>query len=117
MMFRPGGGATVTPAGAQQMMEQPDRILLLDVRTPSEFSGTSGYLEGALLIPVQELEVRVGELEQYRDRTIIAYCRSGNRSGSAAAFLNARGFGALNMTGGIIQWRAEGRPVAHAGKP
>ena len=54
-------------------------VLLLDVRTPSEFA--SGHIENSILIPVQELEQRIAELEPYRGKTIIAYCRSGNRSG------------------------------------
>jgi len=118
MIFRPGSGApAVTPDDAERMMQSRDSVLLLDVRTPSEYSGPSGHLEGALLIPVQELEERMGELEQYRQKTIIAYCRSGNRSGRAANLLNSRGYRALNMTGGIIQWNAEKRPVVQGERP
>jgi len=118
MIFRPGSGApTVTPGDAERMMQSRDSVLLLDVRTPSEYSGPSGHLEGALLIPVQELEERMGELEPYRGKTIIAYCRSGNRSGTAANLLNSRGYRALNMTGGIIQWNAEKRPVVQGERP
>jgi len=118
MLFKPGtGGATVTPAEAQRMMQNRDSVVLLDVRTAAEHSGPSGHLEGSLLIPVQELEERIGELEQYRGKTIIAYCRSGNRSGKAATVLNAHGFRALNMTGGMIQWSAEQRPVVRGETP
>jgi rhodanese-related sulfurtransferase len=84
-------------------------VLLLDVRTPEEF--TSGHIGNSLLIPVQELEKRISELEPYRDRTIIAYCRSGNRSGVAAALLGKHGYKAVNMEGGILQWKKENLPV------
>jgi rhodanese-related sulfurtransferase len=84
-------------------------VVLLDVRTPSEFS--SGHIENALLIPVQELEQRIGELEPYRGKTIIAYCRSGNRSGVAAGILGKHGYTAVNMEGGVLRWKKEGLPL------
>jgi rhodanese-related sulfurtransferase len=112
MIFRPlSGEGRVSPAEAQKMMEERKDVLFLDVRTPAEFSGPSGHLEGALLIPVQDLEDRIGELEQYRGKTIVAYCRTANRSGRAVALLKEHGFHALNMSGGIVQWNSEGRPV------
>jgi rhodanese-related sulfurtransferase len=84
-------------------------VVLLDVRTPREFE--SGHIANALLIPVHELEQRIGELEKYRDKSIIAYCRSGNRSGTAAQVLGKHGFNAFNMEGGIIKWRSEHLPL------
>src|SRR5690606_10226025 len=65
-----------------------DGALLLDVRTPGEFA--DGHVAGALNIPVQELEARVAELDPAR--SVVVYCRSGNRSGTAASMLRARGF-------------------------
>ncbi|MBM2846995.1 MAG: Protein containing rhodanese-like domain, partial [Bacteroidetes bacterium] len=47
----------------------------------------------------------------YKDKTIITYCRTGNRSGKAAALLQAQGFKVFNMSGGIVQWNEEHRPV------
>jgi rhodanese-related sulfurtransferase len=64
-----------------------------------------------LFIPVQELKERVGELERFRDKTVIAYCRSGNRSGVAAEILGKHGYTAVNMEGGILQWKKENLPV------
>lgn len=61
---------------------------LLDVRTEAEFS--RGHPDGALNIPVQDLEARVGELDA--DRPVVVYCASGNRSRRAADLLSARGF-------------------------
>jgi rhodanese-related sulfurtransferase len=87
-------------------------VLLLDVRTPREFE--SGHIEKAILIPVQELEQRIGELDQYRGKTIIAYCRSGNRSGTAAQILGKNGFTAFNMEGGVIKWKSENLPLVES---
>ena len=92
-------------------------IVLLDVRTPDEFRGESGHLEHAILIPLQELERRLDELTAYKRQTIIAYCRSGNRSGTAAAILTKKGFAAMNMEGGMLKWNAEKLPVVHEPNP
>jgi len=94
-------------------VEADSNVILLDVRTPGEFNGESGHLANTLLIPVQELEQRVDELSQYKDKTIIAYCRTGNRSGKAAAILTKKGFKAKNMEGGIVKWNELKLPVVH----
>jgi rhodanese-related sulfurtransferase len=112
MVFMPGTGeAPVSPAEVQHMMQDTAHVILLDVRTVEEFTGPGGHLAGALLIPVQELEARRGELEQLPGKTIVAYCRTGRRSGRAVEMLRRRGFHARNMSGGIVQWSAERRPV------
>lgn len=110
-LFGAGSIAALTPEEAQQMAAADSSVVLLDVRTPQEFSGDTGHLEGAILIPVQELEERVSELAPYKGKTIIAYCRTGNRSGKAATLLQTQGFKVFNMSGGIVQWNEEHRPV------
>ncbi|MBU4293601.1 MAG: rhodanese-like domain-containing protein, partial [Actinobacteria bacterium] len=61
-------------------------------------------------LPVSELENRLEELPQ--DKPIIVYCRSGNRSTSAANILLEKGFKEIfNMTGGITEWQNKGFPV------
>ena len=94
-----------------EMIQKDTTIVLLDVRTPAEFISVTGHLNAALLIPVQELERRVEELNTYKDKTIIAYCRTGSRSGAATAFLRKKGFTVLNMEGGIVKWNEEKLPV------
>lgn len=94
-----------------ELMRGDSPVVLLDVRTEREHRSESGHLEQSLLIPVQELERRLDELTPFKSKTIIAYCRSGNRSGVAAAILTKNGFTALNMEGGILKWNAEKLPV------
>ena len=65
-------------------------VLLIDCRTEEEYE--AGHLEGAILFPLQQLSVRVSELEKYRDTPIIIYCRTGNRSGTFARYLRTIGF-------------------------
>lgn len=103
--------AAVTVRQAYEMIEKDTTVVILDVRTAEEFKGETGHLKNAILIPVQELESRLKELEQYKDKTIIAVCRSGNRSGRATALLNQKGFSALNLEGGMLKWNAEGLPI------
>jgi rhodanese-related sulfurtransferase len=45
------------------------------------------------------------KIEKYKDKTIILYCRSGNRSGKATTLLNNAGFDAINLLGGMNQWK------------
>lgn len=77
--------------------------VLIDVRTPQEHD--QERIANTPLFPLQELESRVQELDQYKNRRIIVYCRSGNRSGMAAEILKQHGFNVYNMSGGIIRWK------------
>ncbi len=92
---------------AQQLRERltkGDSLVLLDVRTKWEFDGDLGHLQGAILIPIQELEKRYHELDSLKGKEIVTYCRSGNRSARAAKFLTEKGFKAYNMLGGMLEW-------------
>ena len=70
--------------------------LLLDVRTPAEFA--QGSVPGAVNIPLQQLQGRMRELP--KNKKIVTFCRSGGRSGSAAAFLRSAGYQVEN--GGTV---------------
>ncbi len=101
----------ITPSEAYKMAEQDTSIVLLDVRSPEEYASETGHLKGALLIPVQDLEKRIDELERHKGRKVIAYCRTGHRSEQATMFLNSHGFTTMNMEGGILRWNKENLPV------
>lgn len=77
-----------------------DEPFLLDVREPDEVA--TGVIGGAHVIPLGELQTRVGELPG--DRLVLVYCHSGRRSALAASFLAAQGLRAANLTGGIVAW-------------
>lgn len=74
---------------------------LLDVRTPGEFS--TGHLEGARNIPVQDLGARLRELD--RAKGVVLYCRSGSRSAHAAALLRQAGFQSVVDIGTMARYR------------
>lgn len=81
---------------------------LLDVREPHEFA--AGHIQAAVLIPLGQLAGRLAELPS--DREILCICRSGARSLSATRQLQAAGYRAVNLAGGMLAWSDAGLPVA-----
>ncbi len=80
--------------------------IILDVRTEEEFYGPLGHIEGAMLIPIDDLADRLNELDSVKDKTIYVVCRSGNRSNRGKDILNANDFTAVNIDGGMLAWDA-----------
>ncbi len=70
----------ITPQAVAQWRGQEDAPQLLDVRTSGEY--VQGHLPGARLMPLNELESRLGQLE--KDRPVVVYCARGHRSRTAA---------------------------------
>lgn len=100
MLNRTTGYRNITPEDLRDKFARKDDFLLLDVRTPAEHMADT--IEGSLLLPVQELGFRVQELP--KDREIVVFCRVGNRSAYAAAYLAQLGFRVKNLAGGILAW-------------
>jgi len=80
--------------------------VVLDVRTEEEFYGPLGHIEGAMLIPIDDLENRLSELNSVKNEKIYVVCRTGGRSGRGKDFLNSNGFTAVNVDGGMVAWRS-----------
>jgi len=84
-------------------------VVVLDVRTPGEYNGSSGtnygHLKRAINIPIQELEKRINELNGVKDKQILVYCSHSRRSPRASYMLNTHGFNNVtNMSGGMSEW-------------
>lgn len=77
-------------------------FVLLDVRTGAERADR--HIKGSMHIPLNELNLRMGELKKVKDKEIICYCRSGKRSSTAALLLQKGGFRTANMRGGMMAW-------------
>ena len=78
---------------------------LVDVRTAEEFS--SGYIPGAINIAVQELSGKLNKIP--KDKPVVVYCRSGNRSAHAAQTLLAAGYsGGLRPGWHLMEWSRQG---------
>lgn len=109
MQYKSSGNAQFTELTTDEVKKfiEQQKPLILDVRTPNEYH--SGHLENAKLIPVQQLEGRLNEIEQYKDKEILIYCRSGNRSTVASQIMIKNGFKKLsNMRYGIKDWENKG---------
>ena len=77
-------------------------LRVLDVRSPQETAG--GVLANAILIPIDQLEARAGELAK-DGRPTLVYCAGGGRSAAACEFLSQQGHtGLMNLAGGISSW-------------
>jgi rhodanese-related sulfurtransferase len=82
-----------------------DNTFVLDVRTESEYYGPLGHIEGALLIPIDELSSRLDELAEVKNKDIYVVCRSGNRSNVGKNILRENNFNAINVDGGMLAWK------------
>ena len=84
---------------AVAMMEEESGYILLDVRTPEEHK--IGYLEGAVLLPLAELESKISSKVADKNTPVYIYCRSGRRAGTAVETLKAMGYTDLHNLGGL----------------
>ena len=102
---------TITPAEICNYIAANPGVILLDVRTRDEFNGKAkpnlGRLKNAINIPIQELDKRLSELDQYKGKQIIVYCSHSRRSPQASWLLNQSGFTKVaNMAGGMSDWES-----------
>ena len=86
-------------AAAQfEQLRRKESVQVLDVRGAAE---RAAFSLGGLHIPLDELPVRVNELD--KSKTILCYCQSGIRSGKAATLLRSQGFeNAFSIRGGLV---------------
>lgn len=75
--------------------------VVVDVRTPAEYQ--AGHIPGARLIPYDQIAARAGELPA-KDRPVVLYCRTGRRTGIAAAALRDLGYTAVYDLQGLTNW-------------
>jgi rhodanese-related sulfurtransferase len=92
----------------------PADAAVLDVREDDEW--VAGHIDGATHIPMGDVPARLDDLPE-ADPLFIA-CRASGRSARVAAWLNANGFDAVVIAGGMGEWEAAGRPmVSETGQP
>ena len=102
--------AQINPFEVIRQLNDQD-ALVVDVRESKEY--TEGHLKDAVHIPLSELKSRVEELNKHKGKSVIAYCRSGNRSNSACKTLKKAGFESVsNLQGGIMAWQNQNMPVS-----
>ena len=87
-------------------------LLVLDVRTAGDFVGEQGHIDGAMNIPVEELQQRMDELGDFLEQPVAIVCRTDKRSAKAALLLTEEGFADVHVVrGGMTKWLEAGFPV------
>lgn len=99
----------ITPRQVKAMLDRGERFVFIDCRLPSEHQIT--HIQGAELIPLQQLGAHLAKLRARQDQPIVVHCRSGGRSLKFAETLRREGFQHVkSMAGGILLWNKDIRP-------
>ena len=82
-----------------------ENYLVIDVRSADEYA--AGHVKHAINIPLEQLESRLDEINAYKDKNVVLYCNTGNRSGKALDLLKQKGFNVLMNAPGVKQYDYE----------
>lgn len=103
------GVVTVDADEAVTLLAERDDLVVVDVRTPEEFA--AGHVAGAEMLDIYDPAFRDGVDELDRDGAYLVYCRSGNRSGQAAALMEELGFSEVYNAGGLDALASAGASI------
>ncbi|MRG43621.1 rhodanese-like domain-containing protein [Chitinophaga sp. SYP-B3965] len=94
----------ITAEELKQRIDNGEALNIVDVREPHEHAE---FNIGGILKPLGDVRAMdIDELESLKDKEVIVYCRSGNRSGQAAMLLETMGFtNVVNLQGGMLRWQ------------
>jgi Rhodanese-related sulfurtransferase len=94
----------ITVEEVKRKMDAGEELHLVDVREPYE---NADFNIGGILLPLGQIRgMQIEEIEDLKDKEVILYCRSGNRSAQAAMFLETMGFeNTKNLVGGVLAWQ------------
>lgn len=95
---------TITAEDLKARLDKGEAVHLLDVREDYE---RAEFNIGGTHIPLGKIQtMQFEDIEDWKDKEVIVYCRSGNRSGIAAMFMEQVGFkNTVNLTGGMLGWQ------------
>lgn len=91
----------------QEFTDNPDSYQLIDVRSATEYA--TGHIPGAINIPLEQVESRIGDLA--KNRPVVLTCQSGQRAKIAAGLLASAGSGVLLLEGSTSGWSSSGHPL------
>ncbi len=104
------GVVAVNPSRALQLINHEDAVII-DVRDAAEFK--AGHISNAKHISHSELKDRLKELNKFKNKPVLLYCKAGNRAGASGAFLKKQGFDSVNtLSGGLNAWLNANLPVS-----
>ena len=97
---------TTTVEQVTARLDAGEQLYLLDVREPHEHAE---FNIGGTLLPLGKIQtMQVDEIEDLKDKEVLVYCRSGNRSGQACLILEQLGFANVsNVVGGMLDWQGK----------
>lgn len=96
-----------TVSEVSSMVEQGQRVQMIDVRSPQEFA--EGHIPGAVNIPLDEIEARIADVNIHD--TVVVVCQAGTRAQMACDLLESRLQSSRKLEGGTDAWRASGRSL------
>ncbi|HEV8608076.1 MAG TPA: molybdopterin-synthase adenylyltransferase MoeB [Tepidisphaeraceae bacterium] len=98
-----------TPRDVKGMLDRGDKFVFIDCRLPNEHQIT--HIEGAKLIPLQQIGQHIASLKQHQNDKIVVHCRTGGRSMQFTQLLRQNGFADVkSMAGGILLWNKDINP-------
>lgn len=100
-----GEAKEVSRTEARKLIDEGAQVI--DVRADHEWE--AGRIAGAAHVPLPELPQRLGEID--KDRSVVVYCRGGNRSTMATDALAEAGYDAHKLSEGIVGWSEEDLPL------
>jgi rhodanese-related sulfurtransferase len=101
----------VEPARMAEWLQEDPSVQVIDVREPHERE--AGHIAGTRHIELVRLTGEAATID--KERPVVFYCRVGARSAMAAQAFRASGYEAYSMSGGLLRWATEGRPLAPDG--
>lgn len=105
-------GAMLGVEDLKQRLDAHEDVLVLDVRRPEDFIGEQGHIANAKNLPLEELAVRINELDDRFELPIVVICRTDRRSAKAAQLLGRRGYADVHIVrGGMTAWRQMHYPI------
>lgn len=106
---------SVSPGEFQELLSNSSDAIVLDVRTPEEFS--AGRLENAININYYDTDFNSQLDNLDKNKTVFVYCKSGGRSSGAAEVLAQKGFTEIiELKGGLLSWQANDMPLVGVAK-
>ncbi len=98
----------ITAEEVKNRLDAGEQLNLIDVREPGE---NAEFNIGGILLPLGRIQnMDIDEIEDLKEKEIICYCRSGNRSGQACLILDTLGFAKTkNLSGGMLAWQEKYR--------
>lgn len=110
-----GGYAEVSPTIANEMILDSRQVVIIDVRSTSDYRGAAGHIAGALNAPFDSIERQLPELLPYQNQTVLVYGAGDTDGTLAAKLLQIAGFrNVVHISGGLDAWIERGYRTVNA---